>query len=124
METETRTHVIMTCAVPGWHHWLEAPPEVSYLACTHRHLFTFKVRVLVGHDDRQVEFHLLRAQVLGLVRDRWPAPGWGADGHDFGSNSCEALARWLLGALLGTGLAVAAVECWEDDENGSSVEVA
>lgn len=116
----TRARVIAQAVVPGWHCWQGAPPEVAYLGTPHRHLFTFRVEVVVGHDDRQVEFHLLRAWMVQQL-STWPAVEYGADGVNFGGSSCEALGRWLLGQSF-NGTPLDAVEVWEDGECGARVE--
>lgn len=115
-----RTFVLVKMVVPGWHCWAQAPDSVGYLRHPHRHLFTFRVQLEVTDDDRQVEFHLLRARMVQLI-EQWPAAQWAADGYDFGGNSCEMLARWMLGVLLDPSQR-GAVEVHEDDENGARVD--
>lgn len=95
----------------GWHHWPDAPPVRAYLRDTHRHIFHFEVAVSVGHDDREIEFHDLRDFCLSCV----------ADGHDFGSMSCEGIARQLLADLAGEygRQRRYLVSVFEDNENGA-----
>ncbi len=113
--------VIATIKVPGRHRWDGAPPVVRYLANEHRHIFTFKVGVLVGHSDRDVEFHQLQDRVRRVLMI-YPD---GVGGRDFGSNSCEMLAL-VVGRNLADGgeYHVAFTEVWEDDENGARVTFA
>ncbi len=42
----------------GFHRYPGAPEEVKYLNLKHRHLFKFKVKIEVHHDDREIEFHM------------------------------------------------------------------
>lgn len=42
----------------GYHFYPNAPEEVAYLRDAHRHLFKFKVKIEVWHDDREIEFHM------------------------------------------------------------------
>ena len=107
-------NVIATIRVPGFHYWPGAPKEVIHLADRHRHLFTFKAKVEVEHNDRDVEFQTLQVflrQHLDKTYDH------GATGYEFGSRSCEDLAQEILDLVK----QVHTVEVWEDDENGAEV---
>jgi len=110
-----KTTVMVTHRVPGFHYWPGAPPEVSYLSHRHRHMFLIIASVVVSHSNREVEFHTLQNDVRRSFRD---------DGHDFGSRSCEMIARELASHLGSQGYVVSWVEAWEDGENGSRVELA
>lgn len=64
METSKKQWVWVTFQRPGYHFYSEAGTrpdlqDVKYLAATHRHLFKFKLKLQVFHDDREVEFHQL-----------------------------------------------------------------
>lgn len=61
--------------------------DVSFLANPHRHVFHFKVYLEVFHDDRDVEFILLKRELEGLY-------GSGILKLDF--MSCEMIAEELL----------------------------
>jgi len=56
----------VTFDIAGFHAYVNAPKEVSYLRNLHRHLFKFKVGIQVKHDDREVEFHMFQSYVKGL----------------------------------------------------------
>lgn len=47
----------------GFHRWDSAPEEVAFLRDLHRHIFNVKVTVEVSHNDRDVEFFLLKKDV-------------------------------------------------------------
>jgi hypothetical protein len=108
----------------GFHRWPDAPDAVRHLVVRHRHLFTLRLWAWVHHDDRDVEFHLLQRAALGVVADLYPVA---TDGHateyELGSSSCEHVARAVAQRLTGDGWPLAAVEVWEDDENGARLDV-
>lgn len=47
----------------GYHFYPDAPKEVDYLKDRHRHLFKFKVKIEVWHNDRNIEFHMFLNQI-------------------------------------------------------------
>ncbi len=102
----------VTFAVPGVHCYPDAPDAVAYLRNPHRHLFQFKVTLEVKHDDRDVEFHLLLAELKGL---------YGVQLY-VDHKSCEMLARELLGYVTDTYPGrFASVTVSEDGECGAEV---
>jgi hypothetical protein len=108
-----RIHIRFT--EPGTHSWPGAPPHRSYLIPEHRHLFHFEVVCEVRHGDREIEFHDLRDQAVGYLREAWPQ-------GRFGSASCEMIAgelgRWL--AMLH--FRRFSVTVWEDGEFGATAD--
>lgn len=61
--------------------------DVSFLAHPHRHIFHFKVKIEVNHNDRDIEFILFKRELESLY----------SQGHievDF--KSCEMLAEDLI----------------------------
>ena len=121
---KTRTTVFCTARTVGFHSWPEAYDEVAYLRAPHRHEFHFRAECVVDHDERQVEFHTLR-RALEQCLDEWrkrAAADYGPTEIDFGTNSCEAIARLTMSWLKAEDFAVTAVEVSEDGENGARVE--
>jgi hypothetical protein len=104
----------------GWHCWPDAPERRAYLRDRHRHLFHVEVKTTVDHDDRELEFHDLLAFAavefsgLGEVD---PEAGI----VDFGSQSCETLARRLATVTADKYDKAIAVEVSEDGECGALV---
>jgi hypothetical protein len=111
-----RTRIIVTFRTPGFHRWPEAPETHEYLRARHRHEFVFRAEYLVGHGNRDLEFHTMQASLRDFVLGRWPADSLG---QEFGPMSCEMIARDVMGKMT---LAPNAVEVWEDGENGARVE--
>jgi hypothetical protein len=60
---------------------------VSFLANEHRHIFHFRVELEVFHDDRDVEFILLKRELEGL---------YNTGTLQLNNMSCEMIARELL----------------------------
>lgn len=44
----------------GFHWYEDAPPEVRFLKNRHRHMFKWTATVEVLHDDREIEFFMLK----------------------------------------------------------------
>lgn len=56
------------------HRYYEAPEEVSYLRSLHRHLFHYEVELEVFHDDRELEFIMVKHRIDAFVersKDSW-----------------------------------------------------
>jgi hypothetical protein len=50
----------------GIHKYPDAPEGVEFLKYPHRHMFHFRVEMEVFHDDRDVEFILLKRELEAL----------------------------------------------------------
>lgn len=107
----------------GWHCWPDAPPRRAYLRDLHRHIFQAEVSMPVEHDDRDVEFHDLRDEALGLLTEQGQK-GIRIAGLDFGHRSCEMLARHVAETLAARYGRAVRVSVSEDGECGSGVEAA
>ena len=85
--------------------------DVSFLAQPHRHIFHFYVTVSVIHNDRDIEFILLKRELEALYQT-------GTMQCD--SKSCEMLAEDLI-HYLATAYPNRTIEVgvYEDDENGA-----
>ena len=109
------TEVYCTLQVEGTHNWPDCPfPEVDYLKVPHRHVFHVKAYKRVLHDDRDVEFIMLKHEIEKHLKDKY---------YDeskklcvFGAKSCEMIASELCTAFKLTRCDVS-----EDNENGAIV---
>lgn len=97
--------VVVTFAVPGFHYWPGAPDSVAFLRDRHRHVFWFKCWKRVSHDNRDIEIITLKNEIQA----------WAQHG-EFGSSSCEQLARFAVDRF-----GLTACEVLEDGENGAKV---
>ena len=119
--------VFCTFRQVGFHNWPNAPEEHKYLAQLHRHEFHVRVEVEVVHADRAIEFIKLKQ----IAKTAFQQLGWQqqslAGMINFGSRSCEVLAKHLRLHLLDAYPLddipkITAIEVSEDGENGARVE--
>jgi hypothetical protein len=86
----------VTLQVVGFHNWPDAPAHLEYLRARHRHVFHAKV-TFPQPSDRAIEFHQFQRLAL---RTLWNMGETSEPyGVDYGSHSCETIAR-VLGHLL------------------------
>ena len=102
--------VFCTTQFEEYHQWREAPEEVYFLRTLHRHNFHVRAEKVVTHDDRDVEFILLKKRVNATIEKI-------QDDEYVNTWSCERWASELL-----TRLNLDKVEVSEDGENGAVVE--
>lgn len=108
----SNTMVYCTVLFEGVHCWPECPfEEVSYLRDPHRHVFYIKAYKKVFHDDRDVEFILLKHKIEQYLHDTY-------SDRDLGSKSCEMLASELLEQF-----DLCRCDISEDNENGAIQEI-
>lgn len=113
----TITEVYCTLRVEGLHHWPDCPlSEVSYLRDLHRHVFHIKASTIVSHDNRDVEFIVLKHQIREYLHTNY----WDDEMKclHFGAQSCEMIATDLIHTFN-----LARCEVSEDGENGAIVSV-
>lgn len=104
----TRTEVFCTLQFEGTHSWPECPyDDVAFLRVPHRHMFHVKAWQPVSHNDRDVEFILLKRNIERYLDSMFP------DG-DLGHRSCEMLADELIREFH-----LSRCEVSEDGENGA-----
>lgn len=117
---ETKTFIIVRLQVDGIHNFPAAKelfPAVGFLANEHRHVFRIECKREVFHDDRDVEFILFKGQILdylSLTFRETISPGTSCN---FGSMSCEMIARELLERF-----DLQSCSVFEDGENGAIIE--
>lgn len=87
--SKVTTYVEVELPYFGSHSWPGAPEHREYLRPRHQHVWEIKVRISVGHLDRDVEFHDLRRQIWDIL-------------HELdmdGSSSCEGFAKEIYEVL-------------------------
>lgn len=109
-----RTLIFVTTTFEGLHRWPHAPKQVSFLASPHRHTFHVKAWLRVDHDDRDLEFFMVKAKLDGWLY---------AYPYDLGTRSCETIARDLRERLVAEygDDRDPIVEVSEDGQNGALV---
>lgn len=106
-----------TFAFEDFHRWPGAPDDVAFLRDRHRHIFEFRVEVVVEDSDRAVEFIMLKREAEILAKKAR------ANGIDQEAWSCERWAMELASELAAVGYAVAGVTVSEDGENGATLRL-
>ena len=112
-----KTEVYCTLQVEGTHNWPNCPfDEVDYLRVPHRHVFHIKAYKEVFHDDRDVEFIMLKHEITTYLHQAYFQP----IKHllVFGAMSCEMIARELIARF-----GLSRCEVSEDNENGAILTV-
>jgi hypothetical protein len=106
-------HVVL-----GTHNWPDADkhfPEVGFLRHEHHHDFHIYVECDVEHHDREIEFIMLRVDIMKFLELQY-------DGNyikKFGAHSCEMIATDILDWLKGVyGDRNWEVSVFEDDIQG------
>jgi len=112
----TKTSIWVTFQREGVHRYPAAATDpklesVSFLGHPHRHIFHFRVEMEVFHDDRDVEFIMLKRELEGLYNT--------GGSLQLNNMSCEMLARELLIYLTHNYPSRdLTIEVSEDNENG------
>ena len=97
------------------HRYKDAPAEVSYLRNLHRHMFNYEVELEVYHDDRELEFIMVKHEIEDYLSDC--TSSW------LETTSCEQMAQCIgncLRAKYGFERDLS-VSVFEDNENGAKV---
>lgn len=104
------------------HNYPDAPDEVAYLRDLHRHVFHVTVSVQVYHDDREIEFIMLKESIKTFIQFNYGS-------GNLGAKSCEMIAKEILAFVTrGTTNTEKMVKRYvmctvsEDNENGATVE--
>ena len=121
------TEVYCTLQVEGTHSWPDCPfEEVNYLRVTHRHVFHIKAYKRVYHDDRDVEFIMLKHDISNYIINKYGnvkedrTTGTHTSTYrrytlcEFGAMSCEMIAKELCDEFR-----LSRCEVSEDGENGA-----
>lgn len=97
------------------HRYASAPAEVSYLRELHRHMFNYEVELEVYHDDRELEFIMVKHEIDDYLSRR--ESNWTDE------TSCEQMAECIglcLQAKYGFERSLS-VSVFEDNENGAKI---
>lgn len=114
-----KTFIGIRFEIEGFHNYPDASKNygesVKFLEQTHRHIFKFNCKKRVNHDNRDEEFILLKRKVKQYLNTNIPV--FDHECYDFGSMSCEMIAKQLLKKF-----DFDSVEVSEDGENYAVVE--
>ena len=117
MTSERRRHILVRTQFEALHQWTDAPEDVAFLRDLHRHMFHVELQVQVLHDDRELEFILVKRALTSWLHGMAQPVG-----------SCEMIADHVLGWVESTyqlpAVAWQRAACCtvtEDGENGAQV---
>ena len=78
--------------VKGTHYWNKAEAPVKFLSNEHAHDFNIYIECDVYHDDRDLEFYILRNKILEIFKEEFEYNGLM---FVFGNASCETIAKTI-----------------------------
>lgn len=90
----TQTTITVRTEFEGFHFYPNAgsiDPRIKFLESEHRHMFKVTAEIEVFHDDRELEFFLVKWKLNEFIKA-------GNQNH----KSCEMIAREILGHLKAT----------------------
>lgn len=103
----------------GIHCWPEAKAPVAFLSQPHRHIFHVRARMNVEHDDRALEFIIVKQDLLNFVRSNF----FKGQDLNLGRMSCEQMAQQIAFFIRDKwDRDTIEVEVSEDGENGAVVK--
>ena len=107
-----KSSIVVKTSFEGLHRYADAPQEVAFLKEPHRHVFMVEVEMQVFHDDRELEFIMVKRNLNKFLFSK-----------PFGiRSSCEQMATEIIKFLLGAyGERQMIVGVFEDGENGGKV---
>jgi 6-pyruvoyl-tetrahydropterin synthase len=104
-----KTFVVIKAQFEAIHQWEECPiSEVDFLRQPHRHIFHVTVKFKVGHNNRELEFIVMKHKLEDILAKY--------NRRFIGNKSCEMLAEEIMLKLDADFVSV-----YEDDENGAEV---
>lgn len=106
--------IIIQTELDALHKYVNAPKEVEYLKNIHRHLFKICVEMEVFHDDRELEFIIVKHDLNEWLNNKYQMKEVA---------SCEQIANDICDYLTQSYGATRRVICTvlEDGENGGKV---
>ena len=118
MEIKSKLSVGIKTSFIALHCYPEAPNAVSFLRDMHRHVFHVNLETEVSHDDRDIEFILLKEDIDKFISSRLKLREWPDN------VSCEMIATDIGNYILENyKVNWVKVLISEDDENYAVVEL-
>ena len=105
--------IIVKTTFEGTHCYVDAPEEVNFLRNLHRHLFYVEAEIEVFHDDRELEFLMVKNRINNFLQN---------DVMFAFKASCEQMAEAIIKYIVHEyGERQVVVTVYEDNENGGRV---
>jgi len=106
-----KSNIIIRTSFTALHRWSGCPIEaVSFLKNTHRHVFFAEFKFKVLHNDRDIEFINMKAELNTYILQKYSM-------QDLGETSCEMICADFLKEYAAKGMRHASI--FEDNENGA-----
>lgn len=67
MPGSLKRYITVRHEYPGFHWYEDAPDKVAFLKNRHRHMFKVKAVIEVFHDDRELEFFLVKDDLIRQI---------------------------------------------------------
>lgn len=107
-----RSAIVVRTQFEGWHQYNGAPQPVAYLKNLHRHIFHVEVVIDVNHNNRELEFILVKDAINTFIKSQ---------PFDI-TASCEQMATMICEYLISVyGERNMQCSVYEDNENGGRV---
>ena len=116
-----KTYIVVKNQFEGIHRYKDAPEQVLFLRGYHRHIFNVKTKIEVFHDDRELEFIIVKRAIDNFLKSKTE----NTEGeYWFMENlSCEQVARQIYDFLIKQyGERKIIIEISEDGENSAVLE--
>ena len=97
------------------HQWKDAPEQVEFLKNLHRHKFNIEIEFKVNHNDRDLEFFIMKKKIWEAIRYLYQM---NKVNFLYEVESCEQVAQDLL-EYFDPEYEVIWIEVNEDWENGA-----
>lgn len=114
-----KREIYVTTSFVGFHAWPDAPEEVAFLRNPHRHIFLVRIAFPVSHDDRVLEFFIVKREINRMLRCLFTFNDNGE--AELGAMSCEMIAERLIEEMMSLGYEPSWCVVIEDGENGAIV---
>lgn len=110
------------------HSWPEASQffgdSIKFLEVAHRHIFKIETLIKVTHEDRDLEFFIIKNKIKQICNKLYPIK----DGESIprlGRKSCETIAKEIIDELLDfyPGIVMIQIAVSEDGENEGIVKL-
>ena len=116
MKKPIKTLIVVKGQFEAIHSWDKCPhKDVSFLKWPHRHIFHVVLKLIVTHDDRDLEFIKIKRILEDHLIYKYHR-------YDLGSKSCEMLAEEIgdyFNRLIENKVAFVSVS--EDEENSAEI---
>lgn len=120
-----KRNIIVRTQFAGVHLWADAPDVVGYLRSQHRHVFNIEAKISVDHNDRELEFIMVKAEIDKFMQEYIEAKKQQVTRpEELNLGSCEMMCEYLIEKLTEKyGNRDYTVRVFEDNENGGEVIV-